>query len=124
MCDISLDKWAEYVIERWLKKIIDLDIGHDSLLKHSFTAHVRRESNGDVSRIEFLYNYYGRFVDMGVGRGVPVEDAGMGNRKIKRWYTPVLNSQIKKLAELMGEDFVNRANSIIIQSLTDLKNAI
>ena len=65
----------------------------------------------------FAFRYYGRFVDMGVGKGITLEDIGVGNRVPKRWYSGVIYSEVKKLAKLMALDLAFEVNKQIVKAL-------
>ena len=65
---LTVEAWAEIVMERWLDKIDRLGIGYSMQLADSFQMEVISNAGGDVARIEFAFKYYGKFVDMGVGK--------------------------------------------------------
>jgi hypothetical protein len=102
--------WAKMMVTIWQDKIAQLKVRDTGELFSSFLTEVVTQSNGDVDKIVYAYNYYGRMVDMGVGRGVTMADAGTGSgRKRKPWYNKSWYHSIKvlteKRAELYGEDF-------------------
>lgn len=66
---LTLDAWADIVIKNWVAKIMSLQVYDTFALARSFEHHVWANSNGDPTKIEFAFMYYGRFVDMGVGEG-------------------------------------------------------
>lgn len=126
---ITANAWAEIVLEHWLQQIWKLNIGtyrHD--LEESFDVNVMGNENA-VSQIRFMFNYYGKFVDMGVGAGIKLEDVkenaidrrvGEGNpRRPKRWYSPVFYAQVRRLAEILGEKYGNLGVLGIIENLDD-----
>ncbi len=106
----TLEKWAQYVIERWESKVVSLNIGDTYQLLHSFASTVYLESGGDTARVNFLFNYYGKFVDMGVGNGITLENRWNKEhaRKRKLWYTPVFFGQVKRLAEILARNCARR----------------
>jgi hypothetical protein len=85
--------WAQITIKRWRRKIDRMKIGQHSSgeLFRSFKYNVLASSGGDVQKIEFAFRYYGKFVDMGVGRGTKLGDQPMsiGIRKLS--FDPDLN---------------------------------
>lgn len=102
--------WAKMMVTIWQDKIGQLRVRDTGELFRSFLIEVAKQSNGDINKIIFSYNYYGRMVDMGVGRGVKLADAGRENsRKPKRWYNKSWYHSVKvlteKRAELYGEEF-------------------
>lgn len=113
------ERWAAITIQRWEEKITTLGIGHDSILINSFTHQVISDSNGDPALISFAMEYYGRMVDMGVGRGVTLSDVG-GNhhrRKPKPWYSKTLAREIHRLAEILAKAYGKKATMLIADTI-------
>lgn len=106
--------WAKMMVTIWLDKIATLNIYDTGELFKSFATEIAMQANGDVDKIAFSYLYYGRMVDMGVRRGIKMEDAG---KKGKPWYNKSWYHSIKllteKRAELYGEEF----QAIIFEAL-------
>ena len=71
------ERWADIVIERWIRKIQSLNIGSTGDLLKSLEAQVAVDANGDPQKITFLYLYYGIFTDMGVGKNVKLGSMAM-----------------------------------------------
>ncbi len=103
----TVEAWAEIVIKNWRQKIIQLDIGVTGALYDSFQHEVIGQAGSNPEKIEFAFKYYGRFVDMGVGRGVDKGNPGYVNtrRKAKKWYSKVFYSETAKLRELLAEKY-------------------
>lgn len=101
------ERWAGYVIERWIRKISQLGIGSTGELLKSLEAQVAVDADGNPEKITFLYLYYGIFTDMGVGRGVKLGDSS-DRRQRKPWYSSVFMKQVailgRKMAERYGYD--------------------
>ena len=102
--------WAKMMVTIWQDKIAMLNVRDTGELFKSFEVKVLPECGGDIEKITFCYLYYGRMVDMGVGRGVTMADAGTGSgRKKKPWYNKTWYHSIKvlteKRAQLYGEEF-------------------
>ena len=100
-------RWAEIVIERWEEKIVQLGIVGDNLI-NSFTQQVITDSNGDPTLIIFAFNYYGKFVDMGVGRGVPLSEVPFSNRRAKPWQSKTFARELGVMAELLSRYYGHR----------------
>ena len=98
-------QWADIVIERWQKRMAALDIGDTGELLRSFQAQVASDSNGDPSKITFTFLYYGRFPDMGVGRGVTLADVPDERRKPKPWYSKTFLGEVVKLGRFMAAKY-------------------
>lgn len=104
---IMLKNWSEIVLKLWRRKIQDMEVWHSGDLFYSLASHVIANANGDVSRIEFFFKYYGIFPDMGVGRGGP--DA----RKKKQWYSKVFHGNMKDLVRIVAERYGEEASKKI-----------
>ena len=100
------ERWADIVIERWIRKIQALNIGSTGELLRSLQAHVAVDAQGNPAKITFLYLYYGIFTDMGVGRSVKLGQAGPGNkRERKPWYSSVFLKEVNTLGRLMANRY-------------------
>ena len=66
--------WAKITIIKWKKKLAINKVGNSGALLQSFQYNVLASAQGNVLKITLLFEYYGRFVDMGVGRGVKIGD--------------------------------------------------
>lgn len=117
--------WAEIVIEIWEDKMERLKVNRTLDLINSLLFHVNTAANGNVEMIQFFFNYYGKFVDMGVGKGLP---AGLtlinAQRMPKPWYSKVFYSQVIRLSEIMAEKFANRAAITIVNNIDDNRMVI
>ena len=112
------DQWAQYTIKEWRSKLTKIKAVKSSQLWQSFVKNVISQANGDVIKIEFAFRYYGKFIDMGVGKGVPfggvkenatsrrLEGKMLGNRrKPRKWYSKTLAHEVKRLAEIMEIEY-------------------
>ena len=117
-----MDGFLAVLIDRWRKNIRKMDIGYEGDLDASF----RKSSRVESGRIKGTtsHNYYGRFIDMGVGNGVEIEDqqAGRaGNRKPKPWYIDSWSYEKHRLAEVF-QDAV--ANVILNETAAGLEGSV
>ncbi|MDR2064446.1 MAG: hypothetical protein LBP85_01855 [Prevotellaceae bacterium] len=111
----TLEAWAKIVIERWEHKISNMDVISEGELLRSFQAHVTADSNGNAEKITFTFAYYGRFAELGVGKGVK---AGMESaRKKKPWYTKVFFGQVNALARIMAEKYGQQAALAVVENI-------
>ena len=111
---LTVEAWAEITIKNWLDKIIRLNVIRSRDLFNSFSMHIYTNSGGDPTKIEFAFLYYGKFIDMGVGRGAPL---GSGQRKAKRWYNKQFGKEIARLREIMGEKYAEKAAFAVVDAL-------
>jgi hypothetical protein len=58
------EAWAKITIQLWRKNLNRMKIGQNSSgeLNRSFKFKVIAGSRGNVDRIEFAFNYYGKFL--------------------------------------------------------------
>jgi hypothetical protein len=114
---LTVEAWADIVIERWEQKIVRLGISHTGALLRSFYHTVQTQANGNPELIVFTFEYYGKFVDMGVGRGVKKEEVEFSNRKAKAWYSKTFFSQLEKLKDILAAKYARKAQLEIITNV-------
>lgn len=120
---LTVEAWAKFVIERWEDKMLRLRIHNSGDLKRSLLQHVITQANGDPIKIEFAFNFYGKFVDMGVGKEFKIGnpgDIGLNpTRRAKPWYSKTFFSQVKKLSEILAEKYALKAQISIITNIEE-----
>jgi hypothetical protein len=116
----TLQAWADIVTKRFKKKMDLLKIGDTGALEELIYGDVINESNGDPAKIEFYFFHYGRFPDMGVGKGVKIGQAGINNnRKVKPWLAKTFFGQVYKLGQILAEKTGERAAITIFEGITE-----
>lgn len=117
-------EWARITIKIWHDKIKALNIIDTHELLNSFTHHVIVNAQGSAAKIEFAFNYYGKFVDMGVGKGVTLNEAGGAglSRQPKPWFSSVFMLEVKKLGNMLAERYGEHTAIIIAMNLDDNSN--
>jgi hypothetical protein len=124
--------WAKITIIKWKKKIASNRIGDTATLLRSFKYNVLASAQGNVLKITLLFEYYGRFVDMGVGKGVKIGDVKesaasrklsgkmLGNRRRpKKWYSKTFHAEVMKLSEIFAKEYGHRGVVAITENLSD-----
>ena len=127
---ITVEAWANITIKEWIKKIEELKIGQSvnykgetvystGQLVRSFAHHIHLNANGIPEYIKFAFEYYGRFVDWGVGKGVSIENLikygdRITTRRPKPWFSPVFSYHVKRLTEIMAEKYAAKAAKVIV----------
>ncbi|MDB4919855.1 hypothetical protein [Mucilaginibacter sp.] len=127
----TVNGWAEVVIDRFHQAMDDYEIGKlDGALWSSF-AYELVQANGNVDKVIFKFKQYGRFLDMSVGRGVPIGARGTAaftrsrndngqlkhyGRKPKPWYSKTKTREIGILRTILVRDYG-------INTLADLESA-
>lgn len=114
---LTVEAWADIVIERWENKIERLGIGSSGQLVKSFYHTVQTQSDGNPELIIFTFEYYGKFVDMGVGNGIAYNEVEFSNRTPKKWYSKTFFSQLEKLKELLAAKYARKAQLEIITNV-------
>lgn len=119
--DETIQAWAEIAIKEWIQKISSLGIGHTDQLVDSLAHTAYTNSGGDISRVVFLFNYYGKFVEMGVGRAIPYDWAGSSSvqRTPKPWYTRTFRAEVHRLRELLQEKYANDYKRVIVATINE-----
>ena len=80
----TVEKWLEYTLDDLRASIRKLKINDTGHLLASVEGHLVAAAGGDVQKLSIAYAAYGKFVDMGVGRGM-----GAGIRKRDTDYTRI-----------------------------------
>lgn len=121
------DAWAKFTVKAWQDKITKLKIGNTGQLMDSFVRDVVMGAQGDVVKVSFAFKYYGRFVDMGVGKGVKIggvkesatsrhlQGKMLGNRRHpEKWYSKTLRHEQLRLTEILAEYYGQSAIDMIL----------
>jgi hypothetical protein len=121
---MTVEAWAEIVIKEWVKMAETLNIHPDDKITVArFQKFLTVQGDGDVERIKFTFDYYLKFVDWGVGKGVNVNDrqslvlSGVTKRQPKMWYGKVFPKQMYILGHLLAERYGYSTAAMIKNSL-------
>jgi hypothetical protein len=128
------EAWAKITIQLWKKNMSRMKIGQNSSgdLYRSFKFKVIAASGGNVDRIEFAFTYYGKFLDMGVGKGTKLGDRPISRgsrvladkmlgtaRKPKKWYSRTFYGEAHRLFEILQKEYGRKAQVVISENITD-----
>lgn len=126
----TIDFWGRYVIADLQKSIRNKNIGRTHSLISNLGYQYKPDGSGDGT-VELHFNYYGKMLDMGVGKGRKIEDVKF-NREVYRvigqknksnkWLSKVAFTQISALRHIMQEKFGEDAANIIKESITNKIN--
>lgn len=123
------EEWAKITANRLVKALRKKGIGVTNSLQYSIAHKLVAMAGGDVTSITHTFNYYGKFIDMGVGRGQKIESVKSngdvyrlvgGGRKPKKWFTPTYYAETMVLLDLMGLKYGEQGAGIIKEQL-DIK---
>lgn len=116
----TLHAWANITINE-LKWQMAMNMVHLGSLYRSFTKKLEFGPDGSPKRVTIGFLYHGRFIDMGVGKGVKLENI-KGNREIwrassaaqrnnlnkrrpKKWYSPTIYKEYQRAAEILSKKY-------------------
>lgn len=135
-----VNAWANITIERFQAQIDQKVYGRRrsgrqrSLVRtYKLRSDWRRRlyldtRNGGIKGIQLSFLLYGRFVDMGVGKGKDFalsrwqrkrRNGEASTRMPARWYSREKGYQVHRLRELLSRYYVNITLSSLEQTLTD-----
>jgi hypothetical protein len=69
------------------------------------------------NQINLRYNYYGMFVDMGVGKNAPL--GNQSKRKPRKWYSPTIYREVAKLSEILAKEAGENIQAAILSESID-----
>lgn len=120
----AVQQWADNMISEWIRKIRMLNIQGDGLA-NSFISHVQWAARGDMQKVQFAFDYVGKFVDMGVGKGVnlisrdTLISAGATQRRPKPWYTDTFYRQLDALRAVLAGHLADNTQFMIVGNVND-----
>jgi len=117
----TLAAWSNITINE-LKLSMAAKGMHLGRLYRSFHRKIELGADGMPRRVTIGFYYHGKFVDMGVGNGVKLENV-KGNREIwrsktrferkqskkpraaKKWYSPTMYREYQRAAEILAQKY-------------------
>jgi len=136
-----LNAWSRNTVDRWIKEMESQEVSPynpkykgGSLLR-SFYYKIYNAAGGDQTKILFVLNNYGRFVDLGVGNGQKYDPSRMDSpfrsgsryqdkprsgeqRVVKPFLMPVFKQRVYSLARILERKWSETAEVMIFQELT------
>jgi hypothetical protein len=129
------DAWAFFTIKIWKEKITKLRIGQTGELETSFDNSIFGTAENSDMVIKFQFLYYGKFVDMGVGRGTRINDIKenktsralygkmLGNRRRpKKWYGKTFYAEVATLKEILAREYGHKGALVVYENINDNSN--
>ena len=127
------DRWAFFTMSIWKEKLAKFRIGKPGgALYSSFQQKVISAPDGSVVSIQLSFNYYGKFIDMGVGKGTRIggvrenktsrylEGRMLGNKRApKKWYGKTFYAEVATLKELMAKEYAHQGVLQIVENFND-----
>lgn len=117
----TAEAWLKIAVQEIKDKINKLKVRDTGALFNSVHGSIQEISGGDAYKASLLYNYYGIFPDMGVGKGIQKGDANVGKllgfkRKAKPW-TREIAAQRHRFKEVMTTAYADEAIKSVEGSL-------
>lgn len=106
----TTEEWAVSVIRAWEDKIERLQINDSRSLIESLEHHVITNSNGDATRIDFVFNLYGKFVDMGASRS----HTWLNPREKKAWLRSEFFAKVRVLRAIIAAKYHNEVRQVLV----------
>lgn len=128
-----LHRWASNVIRRWIKEIQYQEVSDPDKLIKSLYYRIHNASGGDMTKIIFTMANYGRYIDVGVGKGEkytrkkhdPVFWSGQKypettgyKYQVKPWMYPLFKQRVYALAHILERKYNEYAQLAILTNLT------
>jgi hypothetical protein len=116
---LTVEAWADIVIDNWLDNLAKLRIGYYFQLESNLHYNIFSGGHNLPSAVEFSFPLYGRFVDMGVGRGVKLEDVKStdNSRRPKKWYSKTFYSETLKLSQILSQKYARMGTLAIKEQI-------
>lgn len=115
---VDLQRWADIVIEKWQFAISKYKLVNTAKLINSFYASVNAEAEGNVAVISFVFERYLRYLDMGVGKGVRLDERDSGsNRKKYPVYNKIFYAEMNRLSELLSNFYMQTTQKTIVYGM-------
>jgi len=118
----TITEWADTVVQIWINQLLQLGINNAYQHAQSFEWHAYNAAGGNIAKVTFVFEYFLKFTDMGVGRGVSLEDRKYlihNKRKQKPWYSKTFLLEVKKLQNILADKYARLGALTIIENLSD-----
>jgi len=125
----TVEAWTDILLDRLYQSIYKHKILNTWQLHDSLSAKILGgQKSPEAIALEYLY--YGKFVEMGVGKGVRLENRnqmqqdyrhneGGTRRKPKKWISKIVYSQTLKLRDIMMSKYGKKGAFSIVENLDD-----
>lgn len=127
MYDLVYD-WAKYANQDLGKSLTKKHIGVTGALSSSLKFSLIGPHD-DVQKVKFSFLNYGKFSDMGVGRGQKLGDikgnktiykeTGVHGRKATKWFSKVIFPEANTLGKLLAVNYGLQISNEINESFSD-----
>jgi hypothetical protein len=117
----TITDWAARVLDIWGAKMAQLGISNASQHASSLMYTAMAAAGGDISKIEFMFEYILKFTDMGVGRGVTFAGRSQsGTRRLqKQWFNKTFMLEVKKLSNILARYYAHSGILYVKETIND-----
>jgi hypothetical protein len=125
---ILVSDWSTYLKRDLIKSMLKKKIGNTGNLKNSLSFKIQYGTDGTPEKVIIAFNYYGKFVDMGVGKGQKLGDVkgnkalyratGIKGRVAKPWWSKTIFPEANTLAALLKEQYGITAINMINENVS------
>ncbi len=127
-----IEDWARYTAERLQKSLQRKKVGVTGDLNYSILYSLVGAANGDLTSVRHEFNYYGKLIDMGVGRGQKLESV-KGNRDMyvltghrarapKKWFSKTYYSETLELVSMLSLKYGEQIPHMVKEEITQTLN--
>ena len=118
----SLEAWSDITMKVLLQRldVLGFSLASEHLIDSLKRGRLTLNDKGNkIYNITMSFNLYGRFVDMGVGRGFYKGNSGNveSNRSSKEWLSRYWWAQMHRLKEITRDKFTSEASVAILDEL-------
>ena len=120
--EATITEWLAIAVNRFQNALKSNKIGVSQRLFQSFVSNIFQNSGGSISKVEIAFLFYGRYIDMGVGKGFPIggrrsfkdfdrfrfSDGKLKSnpgRKPKKWYSKTKAYEVGQLTRILAEQY-------------------
>lgn len=130
--DHTLREWAALVDTRLRASLQEKNVGVTDALAQSLSFRVMNASGANKGSYQLVFNEYGRFVDMGRGRGIAglqsesnkqkvIDRMNKNVRKPRKWYSKTFYSSLNGLISALSKNYAEYAAKQISQQQQQFK---
>lgn len=133
-----IEAWAANVIVRWEREMRTQDIENPDRLMQSLRKRVINAAGGDQTKVFFFFALYGKFLDLGVGRGEKYENTKKkhdpifwpGKKypetpgykyQVKPWFLAILRQRVYSLTSILERKYNEYAEIMLIRNIAPEK---
>lgn len=117
----AIEEWAKFLIDVWISRMYQLDVRNAIFHAEAFEHFVISSAAGDPLKVEFAFDYFLKFTDMGVGNGISIQKRKnfTTNRVQKMWYTKTWLLEVKKLANILAAKYAYKGILTVVENVND-----